>query len=57
MLCVHPHGSHHSLCLGSLLLCLVLALHLLFLVKGIHHDALVGDLGCLEVTIQGISAR
>ena len=57
MLCAHTHGSLHSLCLSGLLLRLMLALHLLLLMKGIHYDALVGDLGCLKILIYGISLR
>jgi hypothetical protein len=57
MLCAHTHGSLHSLCLSRLLLRLVLVLHLLLLMKGIHYDALVGDLGCLQITIKGVSPR
>jgi hypothetical protein len=51
MLCAHTHGSLHSLCLSRLLLRLMLALHLLLLIKGIPYDAFVGDLGCLQITI------
>jgi len=57
MLRVYTHGPLHSLCLGGLLQRLMLVLHLLLLIKGIPYDALVGDLGCLQITIQGVSSR